>query len=222
MVVQYALEKANFFNLIVPNGIRLTVHPKEGQIGIFMVKKRTHLLPWMGAGVLKNNGEVSVHYESELLSGGKYYPVFLKGEKHPFYYKEAETIHKGSEEFKNLFNTIISNLKKNDFYWAFSFNSEYFDIEVRNLLADVHKKLVEKSIEDKAICRKESLALLTKAYSDNKNIQIRATEKEIPNGVIILKDRIINLLWGETPSAFEIKTPEIVDSYKKYFDIIYN
>jgi len=40
MVVQHALEKADFFNVIVPHGIRLTVHPKEGQIGIFMVKKR--------------------------------------------------------------------------------------------------------------------------------------------------------------------------------------
>ncbi|MDP1884458.1 MAG: L-tyrosine/L-tryptophan isonitrile synthase family protein [Candidatus Moranbacteria bacterium] len=217
MVVQHALEKAEFFNAIVPNGIRLTVHPKEGQIGVFMVKKRTHLLPWMGAGVLKNNGEVSVHYESELLSSGKYHPVYLKGEKYPFYYKEAETIYKGSDEFKNLFDSIVNGLKKKDFYWAFAFNSEYFDIEIRNLLANVHKKLAEKSIEDKAICKEEALSLLKQAYEDNQNIQIKATEKEIPSGIIILKDRVINLLWGETPSAFEIKTPEVVDSYKKYF-----
>lgn len=222
MVVQHALEKADFFNTILPHGIRLTVHPKEGQIGIFMVKKRTHLLPWMGAGVLKNNGEVSVHYESELLSSGKYHPVYLKGEKHPFYYKEAETIYKGSEEFKNLFENIVNNLERKDFYWAFAFNSEYFDIEIRNLLADVHRKLAEKSIEDKAICKKEALMLLEQAYKDNQNIEIKAITKEIPSGIIILKDRIINLLWGETPSAFEIKTPEIVDSYKKYFKELWN
>jgi len=217
MVVQHALEKVDFFNVIVPNGIRLTVHPKEGQIGIFMVKKRTHLLPWMGAGVLKNNGEVSVHYESELLSSSKYHPVYLKGEKHPFYYKEAETIYKGSEEFQNLFDNIVNGLRKKDFYWVFAFNSEYFDMGIRNLLSNIHKKLAEKSIEDKAICKKESLLLLEQAYKDNQNIQIKATEKEIPSGIIILKDRVVNLLWGEIPSAFEIKTPEIVDSYKKYF-----
>lgn len=222
MVVQHALEKADFFNVIVPNGIRLTVHPKEGQIGIFMVKKKTHLLPWMGAGVLKNNGEVSVHYESELLSSGKYHPVYLKGEKHPFYYKEAETIYKGSAEFQNLFDNVVNNLKKKDFYWAFAFNSEYFDAEVRGLLSDVHRKLAEKSIEDRAICKKEALAVLEKAYKDNQNIEIKATEKEIPSGVIILKDRVINLLWGETPSAFEIRTPEIVDSYKKYFNELWD
>lgn len=222
MVVQHALEKADFFNAILPHGIRLTVHPKEGQIGIFMVKKKTHLLPWMGAGVLKNNGEVSVHYESELLSSGKYHPVYLKGEKYPFYYKEAETIYKGSEEFKRLFENIVNSLKKKDFYWAFAFNIEYLDIEIRNLLINVHQKLAEKSIEDKAICKKEALDLLEKTYGNNQNIQIKYTKKEIPSGIIILKDRVINLLWGETPSAFEIKTPEIVDGYKKYFKELWN
>lgn len=217
MVVQHALEKANFFKTILPNGIRLTVHPKEGQIGIFMVKKKTHLLPWMGAGVLKNNGEVSVHYESELLSSGKYYPVYIKGEKSPFYYKEAETIYKGAEEFAGLFENIISNIKKTDFYWAFAFNTEYFDPKVRKILVEVHNKLAEKSIEDKAICKKEALMLLEKTYNDNNNIKIIATDKEIPSGIIILKDRIINLLWGDEPSAFEIKTPEVVESYIKYF-----
>ena len=217
MVAQHALEKADFFNAMIPNGIRLTVHPKEGQIGVYMVKKKTHLLPWMGVGVLKNNGEVSVHYESELLNNDKYHPVFLEGDQHPFYYKEAESVYRGSAEFKSLFDNIVNNLSQKDFYWAFAFNSEYLDLEIRHILADVHNKLAEKSVEDKAICRSEALPLLKQTYQDNHNIQIKGTNNEIPSGVIVLKDRIINLIWGDTPSAFEIKTPEVVDSYKNYF-----
>ncbi|MDP3836552.1 MAG: L-tyrosine/L-tryptophan isonitrile synthase family protein [bacterium] len=222
MVVQHALEKADFFNLLVPGGIRLTVHPKEGHIGIFLVKRKTHLLPWMGVGVLKNNGEVSVHYESELLSSGKYIPVFLKGEKYPFFYREAEVIYEGTTEFKKLFENIVNSLTKEDIYSAFAFNSEYLDPAVRDLLSDVHKKLADKSIEDRAICRQETLSALNLAYSSNKNIQIKATKKEIPNGVIILNDRIINLLWGSKPSAFEIKDIKIVESYKNYFNEIWD
>ncbi|MDO8443957.1 MAG: L-tyrosine/L-tryptophan isonitrile synthase family protein, partial [bacterium] len=94
MVVQHSLEKVDFFNKMVPHGIRLTVHPKDGHIGIYLVKRKTYLLPWMGVGVIKNDGEISVHYESELISNGKYRPVFIKGEKYPFYYKEAEIIYK--------------------------------------------------------------------------------------------------------------------------------
>jgi excisionase family DNA binding protein len=217
MVVQHALEKCNFFEKLVPEGIRLTVHPKEGQIGIYLVKRKTHLLPWMGVGVLKNNGEVSVHYESELLSSSKYYPVFIKGEKYPFYYKEAEIIYKGLEEFKKLFENVIRNLDKSDFYWAFAFNTEYMDLKVREIFSEVHEKLENKKIEDKVICLNKAQKVIEKTFQENKNIQIKALSEEIPTGVVILKDRIINLLWGKEPSAYEIKAPEIVSRYKAYF-----
>lgn len=218
MVVQHALEKADFFNRMVPNGVRLTVHPKEGQIGIYLVKRKTHLLPWMGTGVLKNNGAVSVRYESELLSGGKYFPVFIKGEKSPFFYKEAETIYEGADEFRKLFDNIINGLREGDYYHTFAFNSEYLEKDVRDLLSEAHRKLEERKIEDKAICRQEALPRLKKTFAGNKNIKIKAVKGDIPNGVIILKDRVVNLIWGATPSAYEIKTPKIVNNYQKYFN----
>lgn len=217
MVVQQALERCNFFDRRVPGGIRLTVHPKEGQIGFYLVKRKTHLLPWMGVGVLKNNGAISVHYESELLSNGKYYPVFIKGEKFPFYYKEAEIVYQGKEEFQRFFDTILKNLGSKDFYWAFAFGTEYAEAEVRTTLANVHKTLAKKHIEDRVICRPENFKVITETYSGNKNIQIQPRQAEMPNGVIILKNRVINLLWGEKPSAFEITTPEIVQRYHNYF-----
>jgi pyoverdine/dityrosine biosynthesis protein Dit1/predicted house-cleaning noncanonical NTP pyrophosphatase (MazG superfamily) len=217
MTVQHALEKANFFNKRVPGGIRLTVHPKEGQIGIYLVKRKTYLLPWMGVGVLKNNGGASVHYESELISNGKYFPVFLKGEKFPFYYQEAETIYQGEEEFQGFFDQVVDSLKKGDFYWAFAFHMEYMDERIRRILTDVHKKLAEKDIEDKAICREDIYKTVKATYFNNHNIQIKSTQKQVPAGVIVLKDRIINLLWSDEPAAYEIKTKEIVEKYQKYF-----
>ena len=217
MVVQHALEKAGFFDRRVPHGLRLTVHPKEGQLGTYLVRRKTYLLPWMGVGVLKNTGEISVHYESELISSGKYFPVFIKGEKYPFYYKEAEVIYQGEEEFRKLFDSIAENISKDDFYWAFAFNSEYLHPKVREILLDIHNKLQKKSIEDKAICRPEALGMIKATYKDNRNIKIKAVKEEIPTGVIILKDRIINLLWGEQPSAYEIRTKEIVKKYQRYF-----
>ena len=88
MTVQHALEKLKFFDRSVPNGVRMTVHPKEGQIGIFLVKKTTFLLPWMGVGVMKKNGEVSVRYEHEVKHSPQFVPVFVGTDKFPFYYEE--------------------------------------------------------------------------------------------------------------------------------------
>jgi len=88
MTVQYALEKLDFFNRSVPRGIRVTVHPKDGQIGIYLVKRTTFLLPWMGVGILKHDGEASVRYEVEVKGNPLFVPVIVKGESHPFYYEQ--------------------------------------------------------------------------------------------------------------------------------------
>jgi pyoverdine/dityrosine biosynthesis protein Dit1 len=221
MVVQHALEKADFFNTIVPGGIRLTVHPKEGQIGTYLVKRKTYLLPWMGVGVVKNNGEISVRYESELLGNTKYQPVFIKGEQYPFYYHEAEVVYEGVAEFKSLFDSIVASVTKDDYYWAFAFKSEYFNEDAKKILVDVHGKLAKKLVEDKAICRRDIFSTIQKTYQDNKNIKLKSVDYDIPTGVIILKDRVINLLWGDVPAAFEIKTPEVVKRYQEYFQEVW-
>ncbi len=88
MVVQHALEKLRFFDRSVPSGLRLTVHPKEGQIGLYLVKKTTFLLPWMGVGVMKKSGEVSVRYEHDVNRGFKFSGVFIGQDHTPFYYLE--------------------------------------------------------------------------------------------------------------------------------------
>jgi pyoverdine/dityrosine biosynthesis protein Dit1 len=88
MVVQHTLEKLKFFERSVLNGVRMTVHPKEGQIGVFLVKKTTFLLPWMGVGVMKKSGEVSVRYEHDVKNNPHFAPVFIGTDKFPFYYEE--------------------------------------------------------------------------------------------------------------------------------------
>lgn len=218
MVVQHALEKANFFETIAPQAVRLTVHPKEGQIGIHLVKRKTYLLPWMGVGVLKNTGEVSVHYESELLSSTKYQPVFIKGEKYPFYYQEAAVMYQGTTEFQRLFDKVVDSLTKKDFYWAFAFSNEYLSKPVRETLVGVHARLAQKGIQDRAICRQDMLQVIAKAYQGNKHIELRGQAGEIPTGVIILRDRVIHLLWGEEPAAYEVTAPVVVKRYRELFE----
>lgn len=40
---------------------------------------------------------------------------------------------------------------------------------------------------------------------------------DIPTGVIILSDRVIHLLWGEVPAAYEIRDAEVVRPYQNLF-----
>ena len=89
MVVQHALERLKFFALSLPNGVRMTVHPKGGQIGIFLVKRTTFLLPWMGVGAIKKNGELSVRYERDVKNNEYFIAVYVGADTSPFYYREC-------------------------------------------------------------------------------------------------------------------------------------
>jgi pyoverdine/dityrosine biosynthesis protein Dit1 len=88
MIIQHSLERLSFFTSSLPNGVRMTVHPKEGQVGIFLVKRTTFLLPWMGVGVMKKNGEMSVRYECEVKHNKQFTSVFVGADTSPFYYLE--------------------------------------------------------------------------------------------------------------------------------------
>jgi len=135
--------------------------------------------------------------------------------------RQMKTTYEGRVEFHKLFSNIARMLKKGDFYWAFAFNTEYFDIQIRKILVETHARIAKKGIEDRAICVKSIATIVRKTYSKNLNIRVRETSKEIPNGVIILKDRVVFLLWGEQPSAFEVFESAVVKRYKRFFQQVW-
>ena len=131
--------------------------------------------------------------------------------------KVEKTIYTGSQDFRHYFLTTLGRLKKGDHYWAFAFNTEYFDSSIRRLLADVHKQLAKRNVEDRALCRKENFRIIQKTYQDNANIKLKAVAHDIPTGIVILKDRVTFLLWGSVPAIFEIKNSDVVEMYHQYF-----
>jgi len=115
--------------------------------------------------------------------------------------KQVSVVHEGFKAFKALFNRLADELTADDFYWAFAFKNEYQTDATKIFLANFHKKLEEKKIQDRAIGHKSVKKEMKKAFKGNKNIQLRYTSNETPLGVIIVKGRVINLVWGERPTA---------------------
>ncbi len=40
----------------------------------------------------------------------------------------------------------------------------------------------------------------------------------MPTGVIIFGNKVATIVWRETPTAFVIKSKQVADSYKKFFE----
>ncbi len=131
--------------------------------------------------------------------------------------KQVAVVHEGYKSFKALFNRIADELSKGDFYFAFAFKEEYYTPAVSLFLRNFHKILEEKKIDDRAIAHHSVKKHIQNAFEGNKNIKIRFTKNNTPLGVIIIKDKVINLIWGDRPTAIEIISEQIQEQYKRFF-----
>lgn len=136
--------------------------------------------------------------------------------------KQIATIYEGFKSFKALFNRIADELTDKDQYCAFAFKEEYYTSSVSIFLSNFHKKLEDKGVEDKLLGHTSVKKIITKSFKENKHINIRFTKNETPLGVIIIKNKVINLVWGDRPTAIEITSEQIYLQYKKFFSQLWN
>lgn len=131
--------------------------------------------------------------------------------------KQVAVVHEGYKAFKALFNRIADELNRGDSYWAFAFKEEYYAPTVSLFLRNFHRALEEKKIDDRAVAHYSVKKNIKNAFAGNKNIKIKFTKNNTPLGVIIIKDKVINLIWGDRPTAIEITSQQIHKQYAKYF-----
>lgn len=131
--------------------------------------------------------------------------------------EKGYAFHKGKRNFKRMLERIAASLTEKDYYWTFAFDAEYADLDVRLMLNELHSSLEQKGVEDHALCRMSALPAIQRTFADNKNMIIHSTDTEIPTGVIILSDRVIHLIWGEEPAAYELLNAEAVRQYQNMF-----
>lgn len=135
--------------------------------------------------------------------------------------KQGATIHEGFKAIKALFNHILNDLNKNDSYYALALKEDYKDLSAPAFLANFHRKLKERGIVDKAIAHSSIKKEIKFIYKDNKNIQIKFTNRDLPIGIIIVKGKVIQLIWGELPTAIEIDSQQVHQQYKKFFESLW-
>ncbi len=131
--------------------------------------------------------------------------------------KQIAVVHEGFKAYKAMFNRIIDELGPKDYYWAFAFRQEYYNPSASLFLRGVHEKLGEKKMEDRLLGHMSMKKMIKKAFAGNRNIEIRFTKNETPLGTLVLKGRVIPMLWGDNPTAIEIISDQVHEQYKRFF-----
>jgi predicted transcriptional regulator len=155
------------------------------------------------------------------LSRGSYYTLMKESEILDPKGDQLVLVYKGMDSFKRLFDQTAKKLKKGDFYWSFAFSDEYYDKNISSMLADFHKKISDKGVDDKTIVNIKKQSLVSNNFKNAKKLKIRYTNINVPTGMIILSNSAINLVWGKQPLAVVIKAPEIYKRYQEFFKSIW-
>lgn len=132
--------------------------------------------------------------------------------------KQIAIVHEGYKSFKALFNRISDELKKGDSYYAFAFKEDYRDESAPLFLRNFHQRLADKKVIDRVIANIEVKKEVKKAFEGNKNIKLKFTKRSTPMGIAILKNKVIQLTWGERPTAIEVTSSQIHKQYKDFFE----
>ncbi|MDP1884456.1 MAG: class I SAM-dependent methyltransferase [Candidatus Moranbacteria bacterium] len=123
----------------------------------------------------------------------------------------------GKEEFFKYYENLANELRAEDFYYAFAFQNEYQSGDIKKYLKEFHLKLAEKNIDDRAIFDKTIEAMAKKTYSNNENIQTKFKDFHIPVGLVVTKDRVLQLGWKPEPFIIEINNKSLFRHYCDFF-----
>jgi HTH-type transcriptional regulator, sugar sensing transcriptional regulator len=131
-------------------------------------------------------------------------------------------------EGKNAIFKALGNLleisEPGDEYLSFSVGKEHLDKDINLFMANFTHKRVEKKLKIKVLSHKENKENLKKAYSKEilSSIHNRFTDIHFPQGLIILKDKLVQLSWQEPALAIIITSQKISDEYREFFYQTYN
>lgn len=133
--------------------------------------------------------------------------------------EQEANIYKGIKGLKTVFNDILQTLKEGEEYLAFGVPEHaqifwgYFE-EFNNVLQKnkvkckiIFDESAEKNIES---CKKYGYGVKT-----------LPKEYMTPAEVNIFKNKTAIVLWGKNPIAFLIKSSDVANSFKSYFNLLW-
>lgn len=136
--------------------------------------------------------------------------------------QQETSIHEGYGAIKALFHRLVDDLSKGDYYYAFALKEDYKDATAPIFFANIHRKLADKKIIDRALAHEDIRTDISSVYSENKNIKIRFIKRSTPLGIVIVKNKVIQIVRGELPTAVETTSKQVHKQYKAFFEELWD
>jgi HTH-type transcriptional regulator, sugar sensing transcriptional regulator len=130
-------------------------------------------------------------------------------------------VYTGIEGWKTAYNEILQGLKQGEEYLAFGIGKEEIENKKVSLfIKRFHMRRAKQKTKARIIMHPETKKDM-KIFSKLKYYNYRFTETKFPTNIAIWKDNVLTLVWGDNPIAFVIKSEQVADKYRKYFEYLW-
>ncbi len=134
------------------------------------------------------------------------------------YEEESAQIHKGIKGLASAFKNLLDEMNSNEEYYFFFANEEELKtLEVRDFFKKYHLKRVAKKVKVRGIMDPSVKYLSYQKRVLGKLSKVKHYGLTMPIGMTIGKSRVLILMFGENPIAYEIISKRFANHYKKFF-----
>ncbi|MEK6821336.1 MAG: hypothetical protein AABY11_02980, partial [archaeon] len=149
-------------------------------------------------------------------------PILKQKQKFSHEREDAE-IHEGKAAIRSLYDGLINEMGKGDYYYAFALKNIYeFSDFAQLFFRQKHQLLIAKGVDDRIIARFDVKEDFMRIFGDIRGMQYRFVKEDFPVGLAITKGRVLNTMWGSTPCVFEIRSKLLAEQYKNFFLSVWN
>ncbi|MBS3080553.1 hypothetical protein J4221_03715 [Candidatus Pacearchaeota archaeon] len=125
---------------------------------------------------------------------------------------------------RNKGNYLIKDGNPNEDYLSFSLIEPHDDKEVVDFYQIYNLRRRDKKIKVKVLVNNKVKPIYEKNYTKEllKKANVRYTSFHFPQGIIIFRNNVTFVHWGENPFAVRITNKEMAEQFKEFFLEFYN
>lgn len=132
--------------------------------------------------------------------------------------EQQAVIYEGMEGLKTAFDDILNTLKKGDVQLAFGAGSQ--EKNILRFFHHFHLKREKQGIKARIIFNRKVKGTFA-SQENSPSVEARYIEQTTPAAINIYADSVIIALLTKKPVVFLIKSKEVSDSFRSYFDVMW-
>ena len=134
--------------------------------------------------------------------------------------REAE-VYEGAKGVENIFWNIISELKKGEEYYVLGASYAFERYPVVEFFKEYHAERARRGIKVKIMFNYGTQFIIDEVKKLSE-IKFMPQEIKAPIQIVIWRNKTSIILWQQKPLAFTIDSKEVAESFKLYFDALWN